>query len=203
MSDPVTDSGAAAVIVQKLVAFQRSDIVDHLLRLPAADRRLRFGICLSDEAVRRYVDRINFARDEVFGIFDVDLILVAVAHLALDPEHHFAELGLSVDSECRCRGYGYALLERARLHAVNLGCRTLYMHCLSENRTILHLAAKAGLKVVMTQGEADATLALGEASYGGVARELIQDQIALADYLLKQQAHWLQAQAAAGRRHSG
>lgn len=178
------ERGAGPVVIQKLVAFQRRSIADHLLRLSTADRRLRFGMCLSDEAVRRYVERIDFARDDVFGIFGDGPTLIAVAHLAFDPAHACAEIGLSVDRDRRGRGYGRALLQRGRLHAISRGCRTLYMHFLSENGAIRHLAAKAGLKVVIAHGEADAMLTLPGPRHDDIARE----QVALADYRLKQQA---------------
>jgi RimJ/RimL family protein N-acetyltransferase len=182
------ERSAGPVVIQKLVAFQRRSIADHLLRLSTTDRRLRFGMCLSDEAVRRYVERIDFACDEVFGIFGDGLTLIAVAHLAFDPVHACAEIGLSVDRDYRGRGYGHALLQRGRRHAIRRGCRTLYMHFLSENEAIRHLAAKAGLRVVMAQGEADAMLALPGPRHDDMARGRARERVTLADYRLKQQA---------------
>ncbi len=184
----MTSSGP---VVQKLVAFQRQEILQHLLRLPPQDRRLRFGTYMNDAAVAAYVEKIDFARDKVFGIFEADLTLSGVAHLALDPEHGTAELGLSVDPEYRGRGLGYALLNRGRLHAQNLGYKKLYMHCLAENQIMMHLARKAGMQVVTEYGEADAHVALSEATYGDLAQEFVGDQVALIDYLLKRQLRWL------------
>jgi hypothetical protein len=34
------------------------------------DRYLRFGYPANDEQIRRYVDQLNFDRDELFGIFN-------------------------------------------------------------------------------------------------------------------------------------
>ncbi|MBX9810451.1 MAG: GNAT family N-acetyltransferase [Burkholderiales bacterium] len=178
-------------VVQKLVAFQRGEIARHLTRLSAQDRRLRFGTYVSDAAVERYVRSIDFTRDRVFGIFEPDLTLSGVAHLALESDSGTAELGLSVDSAHRGRGFGYALLNRGKLHAQNFGYKKLYMHCLAENQIMLHLARKAGMRVVTEYGEADAHVALSEATYGDFAREFFGDQIALIDYLLKRQVRWL------------
>ncbi|HSN39590.1 MAG TPA: GNAT family N-acetyltransferase, partial [Burkholderiales bacterium] len=50
--------------VQKLVTFQRQEILQHLLRLPPQDRRLRFGTYMNDAAVAAYVEKIDFARDK-------------------------------------------------------------------------------------------------------------------------------------------
>jgi hypothetical protein len=65
------------------------------------------------------------------------------------------------------------------------------MHCLAENQIMIHLARKAGLKLVTEQGEVDAHLKLEATSHGAVAREVIEDHIAIADLLFKQQFQWL------------
>ena len=183
--------GASGVAVQRLNPRYRDDIARHLLQLPADDRRLRFGHQIRDEAVREYVDRIDFDRDRVFGIQSDDLNLIGMAHLALDPADGSAELGLSVDASRRVKGYGYALLKRAVLHAANLGCRTLFMHCLSENAVMMRLARKAGLLVLVDGSEADARMKLDRLTHGGVFQEAIADQLALVDGMLKQQYLWL------------
>ena len=83
------------------------------------------------------------------------------------------------------------MLNRGKLSAVNRGYTTLFMHCLAENQIMIHLARKAGLKLVTEQGEVDAHLKLEATSHAAVAREAIEDQIALADLLFKQQFQWL------------
>jgi RimJ/RimL family protein N-acetyltransferase len=178
---------AQAIAVQKLVQRHRGDIARHLVRLPAEDRRLRFGQPMRDEGIERYVEGIDFARDRVFAIYADDLALAGIAHLALDGHEQHAELGLSVDTASRGRGYGAALLARGVLHAANRGYRALYMHCLAENAVMMRLAAKAGLKTVVGAGEADARLSLNRGEHGGAIREAMEEQFALVDYLLKQQ----------------
>ena len=180
-------TGISAVAVQRLSPNHREDITRHLLQLPGNDRRLRFGHQIRDEAVCEYVDGIDFTRDRVFGIQGDDLGLIGVAHLALDPVEKLAELGLSVDPTLRVKGYGFALLQRSVLHAANQGCRVLFMVCLAENGIMMHLARKAGLTVVTEFGEADARLALSRATHGGAFREVMADQMALVDAVLKQQ----------------
>jgi RimJ/RimL family protein N-acetyltransferase len=179
------------VAVHRLNPRHRDDIARHLILLPEDDRRLRFGQHIRDETVREYVDRIDFARDRVFGVHAADLALAGVAHLALDPTEQHAELGLSVDPACRAKGYGFALLQRAVLHAANLGYRVLFMYCLAENRIMMHLARKAGLTLVVQSGETDARLALDRGTHGGALKEAMADQFALVDCMLKQQYLWL------------
>lgn len=182
---------ANAVVVQRLNPRHREDIVRHLQQLPEEDRRLRFGHAIRDEAIRAYVEGIDFGRDRAFGIHSDALELVGFAHLALDAAEDTAELGLSVDPRLRGKGHGYALLKRALLHAANLGCRALFMHCLAENAIMMHLARKAGLLLVLEGGEADARLRLDRRRHGSALLEAIADQVALIDNLLKQQYLWL------------
>lgn len=179
------------VAVQRLNPRHRDDITRHLLQLPAEDRRLRFGHQIHDQAVRVYVDGIDFARDRVFGVHGADLNLIGVAHLALDPAEQVAELGLSVDPSSRVKGYGFALLQRVVLHAANLGYRVFFMVCLAENGIMMHLAAKARLTVVIEAGEADARLKLDRHAHGGAFKEAMADQFALVDCMLKQQFLWV------------
>ena len=182
---------ATGVVVQKLRPAHRPQIVRHLLGLPADDRRLRFGGPTSEGAIEAYVARIDFTRDHVFGVLAPSMELLGVAHLALDAAEESAELGFSVDPSARGKGYGYALLRRAVLHATNRGYRALFMHCLAENHIVMHLARKAGLHLVVQSGEADGRLELEERTQAGALKEAIEDQFALVDYLLKQQYAWL------------
>jgi RimJ/RimL family protein N-acetyltransferase len=178
-------------VVQRLTQLQQPELLSHLLTLSPADRRLRFGSTMHNEALERYVKGIDFARDKVFGILGNDMSLVGAAHLALDRARGCAELGLSVEPLQRGKGHGLTLLMRAKLHAMNLGYTTLFMHCLSENQIMVHLARKAGLKLVTDRGEVDAHLELDATSYGAVAREAVEDQMALVDLMCKQQFQWL------------
>ncbi len=178
-------------VVQKLTPVQRPALVRHLKTLSPEDRRLRFGAFMADAALESYVGAIDFSLDKVFGIFGRDMGLIGMAHLALDRHQRCAELGLSVEPVHRGKGYGLALLNRAKLSAVTRGYTTLFMHCLAENQIMIHLARKAGLRLITEQGEVDAALKLEATSYGAVAQEAVEDHIALVDFLLKQQFQWL------------
>jgi len=185
------DARVSGVVVQRLAGAHAAQVALHLLRLEPSDRRLRFGTPMQDATIEAYARRIDFSGDRVFGILGRDLELLGAAHLALDADSQTAELGLSVDRGARGKGYGYALLQRAVLHATNLGYRALFMHCLTDNHIMMHLARKAGLTLVVQAGEADGRLELGERTQAGAIREAIEDQFALVDTLLKQQYAWL------------
>jgi GNAT superfamily N-acetyltransferase len=157
----------------------------HLMTLSREDRRLRFGATLDDAAVSDYVDRIDFERDAVFGVFADDLSLAGVAHVASGGAT--AEFGVSVAPDARGRGVGSALFARANMHARTHLIREMYMHCLLENRTMMHIARKSGMRIVAESGEADAYLALPPAGIGTATEELMANRIGLLDFALKQQ----------------
>ena len=169
--------------VQRLGGSARDAYLAHLQALGSEDVRLRFGASLSREAIARYVDGIDFERDAIFGVHGEGLRLTGAAHLAFGPGD--AELGLSVLPETRRRGVGGALIVRASEHARNRASTRLFMHCLAENAAMMRLARRAGMKVVIEAGDADAHLALPPATAMSVTSEMIADRVALYDYALR------------------
>lgn len=69
-----------AVPVRELHAGYREAILNHLLQLNDEDRRLRFGTQTPDEVIHHYVKHLDFNKDAVFGVFDLDLKLIGMAH---------------------------------------------------------------------------------------------------------------------------
>jgi GNAT superfamily N-acetyltransferase len=176
-------------LIRELSRSERLALEAHFLALGAHDRRLRFGVPLSDSGIRSYVARIDLERDALFGVTGDDLRLVGVAHLARGEGH--AELGISVLEPARGRGVGGALLARAHLRARNWGVHALFMHCLAENAAMMHLARKQGMAIVTEAGESDAWLALPPADAGSHFGEVFEQRVALFDHALKQGRAWL------------
>lgn len=152
----------------------RHALTEHFLALDADDRRLRFGAALGDDGVRALDERIDFDRDEIFGIAGDDMRLLAVVHVAFYPDK--AELGLSVLQTARGLGLGNALFSRAVMHLTNRGVREVFVHCLSENGAMMHLARKHGMRVVHDGTETDAYLVLSPATSGSIFAEWAWDQ---------------------------
>jgi len=173
------------IVTRVLPRLERAKFATHLRALDGEDRRLRFGLALPDAAIDEYVARIDFGRDVVFGVFDDALHLIGAAHLARADAH--AELGVSVLPRHRGRGIGAALLARAHGHARNWGIGALFMHCLTENAAMMHLARKQGMRIVAESGEADARLELPPASPSSIAQALFDERVGLFDYALKSQ----------------
>lgn len=179
-----------AVPVRELHAGYRREILNHLLQLNDEDRRLRFGTQTPDEVIRHYVEGLDFNRDVIFGVFNLDLKLVGMAHLAYLPEHkgeaRAAEFGVSVLPEGRSQGLGTALLQRSAVHSRNTSIETLYVHCLANNKAMMHLARKAGMTVEYAYGDADACLKLPPANPATIVEEAANAQWAGMDYALKE-----------------
>lgn len=181
----------AIVPIRSLGPRHRERIAAHLTALDANDRYLRFGYSATDEQVRRYVDQLDFEADDIFGIYNRKLELIAMAHLAFsrDPEaSRCAEFGVSVLAKARGRGYGRRLFERAVVHARNEGVDLLFIHALSENKAMLKIAKSAGARLERFGSETEAHLRLPPATLDTRMSELVDEQLAQTDYRLKQQA---------------
>lgn len=179
--------------IRSLSTRHRERILAHLLSLSDADRYLRFGYSAGDEQIARYVAGLDFDRDEVFGVYNRRLDLIALAHLAYPPADSLvpgaAEFGGSVMAHARGRGYGARLFEHAMLHARNRGLDTLFIHALSENTAMLRIARKAGARVERAGSETDAFLKLPHDTLASKVEQWVGDGAAELDYRLKQQAH--------------
>jgi len=159
------------VPIRSLSPRHRDRIIKHLLKLDARDRYLRFGYAANDEQVRRYVEQLDFERDDIFGIFNRRLELISMAHLAFagHPEHEkCAEFGVSVLKSARGKGLGARLFARAVLHARSKNVSMMFIHALSEN--------------------SEAYLELPPADFETHVSELVTEHLGEMDYQLKKQA---------------
>lgn len=182
------------VPIRSLGPRHRERIAAHLLSLDVSDRFLRFGYPATDAQISKYVDMLDFEQDEVFGIFNRRLELIAMAHLAhavTEPGNvagPVSEFGVSVLPRARARGFGRRLFEHAMLHARNRGVETLMIHALSENTAMLKIARNAGATVVREGSESDAWIRLPPDTLGSHVGELVEERAAELDYRLKASA---------------
>ncbi len=192
-----TPTGWAWVPVRSLGSRHRERIATHLLALTPQDRYLRFGYLATNEQLASYVNRLDFERDEVFGIFNRRLDLIAMAHLAhpseptdsTTPELAMSEFGVSVLPRARGRGFGKRLFEHAMLHARNRGVRVLFIHALSENTVMLKIARDAGATIRRDGSESDAYVELPDDTLASHVGQLVEQQVAELDYRFKVHAH--------------
>lgn len=207
MSTPFPDAQAPAAVrrappfrwcpIRALAPRHRPRILAHLLALGEDDRRLRFGYAATDTHIGRYVDQLDFDRDEIAGVFNRRLELVALVHLAyLGPDlrrPNSAEFGVSVLPALRGRGLGRRLFEHACLHARNRGVETLVIHALTENVLMLRIARQAGAVVERDGPESVARLRLPRDDMSSQLTAFVEHQAAEVDYGLKLQARRIDA----------
>ncbi len=189
--DRLRQAAADWVPIRPLATRHRRRIAAHLLGLGERDRYLRFGYAAKDAQIERYVAGLDFDRDEVLGIFNRRLELVAMAHLAYDPAPQLpdkpamAEFGVSVSASMRGRGIGRRLFDRAALHARNRGIETLFIHALSENAPMLKIARNAGAKVERAGSESEAWLRLVPDTMSSHVDEALERHLAEVDFQFK------------------
>jgi RimJ/RimL family protein N-acetyltransferase len=174
-----------------LNASHLSAIKKHLLALSDQDRYLRFGYAAKDEQVLRYVEGLKFERDEIYGIFNRNLRIVAMAHLAImkkTDKGTSAEFGVSVQATARGRGYGARLFERAVVKARNEKVSEIYIHALSENAPMIRIARKSGATLERDGSETEAYLRLPKRDLDSRVTELVADQFAKTNYSIKEDA---------------
>ena len=183
--------------IRSLRPRHRARILAHLLALDERSRYLRFGYMATDAHIARYVDTLDLVHDEVFGIFDRGLRLIALAHLAYRRHDdaapaapgESAEFGVSVLPSARRRGMGARLFAHAALHARNRGVRMLFIHALTENTAMLKIALGAGATIERDGSESEAWLRLPPGSFASHLDQMLGQQAAEFDYRLKQRAH--------------
>ena len=179
------------VPIRALGVSHAQQITQHLLALSREDRYLRFGYSASDDMIERYVAGLIFEQDEIFGIYNRRLELIAMAHMAFSLETDFsscAEFGVSVLAHARGRGYGASLFDRAVMHARNEGVEMMFIHALSENTAMLNIARKSGAILQRDGAESDAYLRLLPADLDSRMTEMFEEHLAQTNYRMKVQA---------------
>jgi GNAT superfamily N-acetyltransferase len=177
--------------IRTLGARHAPRVLEHLLALSDADRLLRFGYLASDEGMRQYAQRLDYDNDQVFGIFNRGLKLVALVHLAFGAGERVpggaAEFGISVLARQRGQGLGGLLFDHAITHARNRGVGTLLIHLARDNAAMLAIVRRAGAHVSFEGGDVLAELPLPADTLGSHIQELLEQQAAELDYRLKLQ----------------
>lgn len=162
--------------IRKLSSGETWRYRDHLLRLPADDRRMRFGHPVDDAVIARFVADLPSDRTRIFVIEDAAGRVIAAVLIAVYGDG--AELAFSVDPAHRRQGHARALFRRALLWVRNRGIGTIELACLAENRAIRKLARDMQMTAVVAGGDAEASLAVPPPSPFSVWREVAWDAAA-------------------------
>ena len=171
------------MIPRKLSVIDERRLVTHLTSLQGEDRRLRFGGVVSDNYILEYVKGSFNNESKWFGVDHIDGTLAAACHVAVvDGE---AELGCSVDPMFRNQGLAQLMFDRAVTWLRTRGITEVFMHCLSENGAMKHIARKNEMTVISEQGESDANVHIDPATPMTTFKDAYLDRIAMYDMIYK------------------
>ena len=170
MTATTTLLARAALSFARLRAVDRSRALEHLLGLPEADRRLRFGHG-GTATIERYIGEMDFDREIVLGAFGPQRLLVALAHVPI--RAGVAELGLSVAPGWRRIGVGLSLADQALSAACRSGARLFRFHFAASNDGMHRIARALALRVERDGSDfiAQCALSAGTSKVEGTARE--------------------------------
>lgn len=139
--------------------------------LNAEDRRMYFGLAVSDEYIDTLIQRIESETDQHYFLVSYNYTgWLGVLHIAL-VDHQAIEFGVSVFEEYRNLGIGSDLLKEGITWARNRDYQRLYLHCVRWNHAMAHLADKHGLDMTHEHGDIDVSANLPPSSWYSLQQE--------------------------------
>lgn len=168
-----------------------AEYAQHLKNLSDEDRYTRFGYAASTQAIDQMILNIvyNQADHHIFTYY-TDSKIVGFGHLARQESDW--ELAVSVDREYQGRGIADELMSHMISWGKTHGVEIVYMHCITENQKIQHLARKHGLKTWDRSGhELTARVQLPEPTLFDYTTNFVREQGELAADMVKLQRAWL------------
>jgi GNAT superfamily N-acetyltransferase len=176
-------------VIRKLAPQDAGRLKEHLLRLDAEDRRLRFGHCVTTEVLLAYCDAIPWESTWMVGAFEGDVLrgvaeLRDLAATGATTEGRRGELSVTVERAWQDRGIGTRLLEEALLIARNRGFKNLYLLCLPDNPKMQHLARKFGDRIRFEDGDVEVHIRSPQPDALSFFAEIFGDAVAFWQTLL-------------------
>ena len=193
MTEPETTQG----LIRKLWMRERHKLSDHLLRLDADSRRLRFAHGVSDAFIKDYVGKINDLNSVVYGYFDgVEMHAAAELRKIGTTWGREAEGAFSVEGAYQNSGIGSELMGRVIRSARNRAVHHLQMACLAENSKMQHVARKHQAVLRYADGEMTGSIEPAPGNVVTMLDEAVDDQRAYMLMILDLQAERLPAAVA-------
>ena len=130
-----------------------------------------FGVAVNDTYINHVVDGIvSNPEEHCFLIATQGTIWAGVIHMARISETEM-EFGIMVAEQYRGQGIADLLMSEAITWIRNRGFETLYLHCVTWNRAMKHLAHKHGLVMQEDHGDVDVCSRIPPASMISYAQE--------------------------------
>lgn len=167
------------------------EYAEHLKNLSDEDRYTRFGYAASSQTIDSMILNILYhpAEHHIFTYHDNGRI-VGFGHLAREEQDW--ELAVSIEKDCQGRGIANELMDHMIAWGKTHGVAVLYMHCITENQKIQHLARKHGLKSWDRVGhELTSRVRLPEPTVLDYTANFVREQSDLAADIVRLQRTWL------------
>lgn len=168
-----------------------AEYAKHLKSLTDEDRYTRFGYAASTAAIDAMILNMLYdqAQHHLFTYY-LDDHIVGYGHLAREESDW--ELAVSVEHWYQGRGIANELMDHMIAWGKTHGVEVLYMHCITENQKIQHLARKHGLKAWDRAGhELSARVQLPNPTVLDYTASFINEQRALVEDIAKLQGTWI------------
>lgn len=144
-------------VIHRLGRRDLAAIERHFLALNPIDRGSRFHAMLGDEAIGRYVRRIDFSRMIVVGAAERAsgrIVALAEAHLDDHRAPRVAEISVSVLAHRRRQGLGRRVVAEVLELALALGVERAEFFFIPDHRAIARLVGSFGGTVDANRGYA-------------------------------------------------
>ena len=155
----------------------------HLKSLTEADRYTRFCYNIKDEGIDQFILSILYHADD-HHLFTATIgdTVVGFGHLAREGDDW--ELAVSVDSTCQGQGVANNIMDYMIDWGTTRGVHSVFMHCITQNAKIQHLARKHGLRMVERDGaEVTSRVDLPPATPMNYTADFIREQKDLLDQM--------------------
>ncbi len=168
-----------------------SEYSAHLKNLDDTDRYTRFGYAVNAQAIDQLILNILYnQKDHHIFTYKSNEQIVGFGHLARDDSNW--ELAVSVDKQYQGQGIANELMNHMIAWGKTHGVHVVYMHCITDNKKIQHLARKHGLKTIERVGtDVTAQVELPNPTPVDYMVGLAQEQSELATDIMKLQRRWI------------
>jgi GNAT superfamily N-acetyltransferase len=168
-----------------------AEYAKHLKQLNDQDRYTRFGYHAHPESIDSMI--LNMLYDShnhhIFTYYQ-DEQIVGFGHLAQDGTDW--ELAVSVAQEYQGRGIANALMSHMIDWGKTHGVAVLYMHCITDNKKIQHLARKHGLRAIdRSSTDLTARVEIPKPTVLDYTSSLVTEQHELATDIVRLQRNWI------------
>ena len=179
-------------MIPRKVMFESDEgrIYDHLTKdIVGEDRYLRFGMTVGDNFIEKYLCEsfINFGKENMWFIVENKDKVVGTVHVNID-DKGTAEMGFTVSPGFRGAGIAQNLFYRGSTWAAMKGAKTIFTHCLSQNKVMQHIAKKNGMSIItLDASEKEASIKVTKGSLTSYYVDATMDHIAFVDHAVMNQ----------------